>query len=104
MSLKKLDELFKEINSVDISEAKKEMYGDNDTPSLTERINKGKKIVQRYNSLLSIVENNNISTTDLKNLQSKTEELTKRIEDLRQEKKDIISNSKNIPCTLGDRR
>jgi hypothetical protein len=99
--LKKLDELFKEINSVDISEAKKEMYGDNDTPSLTERINKGKKIVQRYNSLLSIVENNNISTTDLKNLQSKTEELTKRIEDLRQEKKDIISNSKNIPARWG---
>ena len=47
---------------------------------------------------LSIVERNNISTTDLKNLQSKAEELTKRIEDLRQEKKDIISNSKNIPA------
>jgi hypothetical protein len=77
------------------------MYGDNDTPSLTERINKGKKIVQRYNSLLSIVEHNNISTTDLKNLQSKAEELTKRIEDLRQEKKDIISNSKNIPARWG---
>ena len=40
------------------------MYGDNDTPSLAERINKGKRIVQRYNSLLSIVERNNISTTD----------------------------------------
>lgn len=99
--LKKLDELFKEINSIDISEAKKEMYGDNDTPSLAERINKGKRIVQRYNSLLSIVERNNISTTDLKNLQSKAEELTKRIEDLRQEKKDIISNSKNIPARWG---
>ena len=93
--------IFKEINSIDISEAKKEMYGDNDTPSVTERINKGKRIVQRYNSLLSIVEHNNISTTDLKNLQSKAEELTKRIEDLRQEKKDIISNSKNIPARWG---